>query len=272
MRLHVLTTATTLPALAGLSACHQASSFCRHQQVAVPPEAALHSATLATGSFLSLLYGTWPQASSADSQREKQHPKCSEWGLWRPGRRWPLSQVDTLQRGWMEQLSQQERPSPAYTRRKGSSPPVLLPGTLAHQNAESQVPSLGGHLLSTRCSHIPQLPSAKVFVFISKPAFCPNRTHCFWMSWPWPKRWFCMIPHWMHRAVTFQALFVPRAPLAFSRGSQVSESMVAKLCACVFINHNDVVLNPSPQVLQIPYWLFSTPMLPDTFSSINKFG
>lgn len=59
-----------------------------------------------------------------------------------------------------------------------SSPPVLLPGTLAHQNAESQVPSLGGHLLSTRCSHIPHLPSAKVLVFISKPAFCPNCTHC----------------------------------------------------------------------------------------------
>lgn len=124
MSLPVLTTANTLPLLAGLSACHQARSFCRTRRVVVPMEAAQHSATLATGSFLSLLSGTWAQTSSADSQR---HILAPEMHGVRPPEAWqrvvwPLSPVTTLQRWWMEQLGWQERPSPAHTGRKGSRP------------------------------------------------------------------------------------------------------------------------------------------------------
>lgn len=71
--------------------------------------------------------------------------------------------------------------------------------------------------------------------------------------------------------VTFQPLSVPRLSLALSSSSQVGESMLANPYARVFIDH-DAVLTPSIPVLQIRYRLFSTPMLPDSFSSINKFG
>ena len=72
--------------------------------------------------------------------------------------------------------------------------------------------------------------------------------------------------------LTFQPPFVPRLPLALSSSSQVSASMIAYLYACIFINHDVVVVSPSTQVLQTRSWLFSTPKLPDSFSSINKFG
>lgn len=41
----------------------------------VPTETAQHGAALATGSFLSLLPGTWAQTSSAGSQRHVPAPK-----------------------------------------------------------------------------------------------------------------------------------------------------------------------------------------------------
>lgn len=170
--LHVLTTVSTLPSLAGLPAHHQATSFCSSWQMVVPGEAAPRSATLATSSFLSLLSVSWAQTSSGDSQRRT--PAAEMHGV-RPLEVWrqlaqPLSLADALQRRRRKQLSRQERPS--------RPPPVPLPGTFVHQKARSQVLSLGSHLCSTRCSHLTHLPSAKVPVLISKPAFRPNRT-CF---------------------------------------------------------------------------------------------
>lgn len=187
MRLHVLTTASVpttasaLPSLAGLSACHQVRSFRRNRRVIVPTEAAQHCAMLATGSFLVTFWHSGSdilrrfleaRTSSRNTRSEASRGLAVGGTAAQPGGNTP-KMVDGAAPSAGEALA-------CPHREEGLTPPLaLLPGTLTQQNVGSQVPSLGSHPLSTRCSHLTHPPSAEVLGFMSKPAFCPNRTHCF---------------------------------------------------------------------------------------------
>lgn len=160
-------------------------SFCWNRQVILPKEAVEHGATLATSSFS--LYFLAPGLGHPMQVPQGTHRQLKhvERDPQRPGGRLPYCSAP-----WQpsEDAGQTSRVM-CYVGRGGPgqpagggrlmAPPALLLGHLTHHNKGSHMLSLSSHPLSSRCSHLTHLPSAKELVFIPKPALCPYSTCCF---------------------------------------------------------------------------------------------